>query len=352
MRTPRLTPRTLGARTAALAAVLAAAVCAAAGSLGASGAAGDCTPGSSWPAERGDLAGAVLGLLNEHRQSLGLRPLSGSSSLEASAAWKARHMAAYRYLGHDDPAPPVARGVSARLAACGYPVSSSGWGENVAAGYRTAASVMAGWLGSAGHRANIENPSFTVVGIGAAADASGAVYWVQDFGTAGGSGPPPGTTTTATTTTATTTTSTTTAAPPATTSSQTTTTAPGTGGAAPPTTTAAKPAAPAPAQRAAARTRRTLPVGRLVAAGRRPHAGRPFTARLQLGFAPRTRGGVGCRASIRGRTLRVVVNVARRGGAVCRWRVPAGTRGRVLFATVGIRAEGAKARRSLRLRVL
>src|SRR6202011_366502 len=100
-------------------------------------------------------------------------------------------MAFYNYFAHPDQAPPVARNVSDRLSACGYPASSSGWGENIAYGYSSADAVMTAWLNSPGHRANIENASFAVIGVGAAANAVGTLYWVQDFGTFDDSGAPP-----------------------------------------------------------------------------------------------------------------------------------------------------------------
>lgn len=149
---------------------------------------GDCSPGASWAANRSDLADAVIKLVNQHRASLGLRTLSVSPALTRSAVWKARHMATYRYMGHDDPAPPVARTVGQRIAACGY---SSSWGENIAEGFPTAASVVAGWLASPGHKANIENPSYTVTGSGAAVANGGITLWAQDFGATADSGTAP-----------------------------------------------------------------------------------------------------------------------------------------------------------------
>jgi uncharacterized protein YkwD len=63
---------------------------------------------------------------------------------------------------------------------CGYEGSS--WGENLALGYASPKAVVAGWLASAGHRANIENPGYTVTGVGVAASRSGRLYWTQSFG--------------------------------------------------------------------------------------------------------------------------------------------------------------------------
>ena len=150
---------------------------------------GDCTAGSDWGTPKQSLAPTVLSLVNAHRASLGLSQLRTSGTLTNAALWKARHMAKYGYFSHDDPAPPVARSAFQRIAACGYPGYSAG--ENIAAGYRSPASVMQAWIASPGHRANIEAPSWTVIGIGVAQSASGALYWVQDFGATDDSGVPP-----------------------------------------------------------------------------------------------------------------------------------------------------------------
>jgi uncharacterized protein YkwD len=158
-----------------LAALLCAAALAAPPAAGA--AAGGCTPADAWPAARSDLAAQVVVLVNAHRAQLGLEPLAISPTLTAAATWKARHMAAYDYMDHDDPAPPVARTAGQRIADCGYPQAA--WGENIAEGYKTAQAVVDGWLASPGHRANIEDPSFRATGVGA---AGSPLYWAQTFG--------------------------------------------------------------------------------------------------------------------------------------------------------------------------
>ena len=66
------------------------------------------------------------------------------------------------------------------IRASGYPYGY--WGENVAYGYATADSVMAAWMNSAGHRANILNPHYRDLGVGCAYSASRVPYWTQDFG--------------------------------------------------------------------------------------------------------------------------------------------------------------------------
>jgi uncharacterized protein YkwD len=61
-----------------------------------------------------------------------------------------------------------------RIARTGYEAGS--WGENVAAGYGSVDAVMAGWLGSDGHCANLMNPGFTEFGGGETER-----YWTQLF---------------------------------------------------------------------------------------------------------------------------------------------------------------------------
>ena len=158
---------------------------------GAGAVVGNCTTEASWGTLNGSFASEVLALVNQHRAGLGLTQLGALPSLTAAAEWKSMHMAGYGYMQHNDPAPPVARSVSDRLLACGYPATSSGWGENIAYGYATPAAVMNGWLNSPGHRANIENASYRSIGVGVARSSSGTYYWTQEFGTVTGGAPPP-----------------------------------------------------------------------------------------------------------------------------------------------------------------
>jgi uncharacterized protein YkwD len=168
---------------------LAVALFGAAGAAGGKTLAAECTAGSDWGQPRQNLTPAVADLVNAHRVTLGLRPLKISPTLTAAAVWKARHMARYGYFGHDDPAPPIARSAFDRIRACGYTGASAA--ENIAAGYRTPATVMQAWLLSPGHRANIEGTAWSVIGLGVAQAASGTLYWVQEFGSGDDSGVAP-----------------------------------------------------------------------------------------------------------------------------------------------------------------
>jgi hypothetical protein len=62
-----------------------------------------------------------------------------------------------------------------------FDVSYTRAGENIAWGHGTPASVVIGWMGSLGHRANILDPDFNRLGVGVHVDAAGRLCWVQLF---------------------------------------------------------------------------------------------------------------------------------------------------------------------------
>jgi hypothetical protein len=359
---------------------------------GATAALGDCSPGANWGTVRADLAAQVVAAVNQHRAGIGLGGLAESATLRAAAVWKARHMAAYGYMAHDDPAPPVARSVGDRVAACGY--TGGGWGENIAHGYPSTAAVMQGWLSSPGHKANIERASFRAIGVGVAAAANGTLYWAQVFGTVADSGVPP------------------TAPPPAPPPPAVTPPPPGPptpGPRAPaPTPAAPKPPAPAPKPPASApkapsptpaakppspapsaptpaakqpapaakqpapaakpqrarsrpRTRHTpeatvdatrisphlkvrrvplLEASRLLQWGGRPHGGRTFTGRLTITrTATKKRveaGEATCKAHTAGRRVWADVHRFANGFVVCKWQLPKIATGHRLIGTIRV----------------
>ena len=113
-------------------------------------------------------------MINAHRASIGKPALQRSQLIWDQANAHSRNMASGAVpFGHD--------GFSARIAAIRAALGSNGSGsENVAAGYTSAAAVVGGWLGSSGHRANIES-SATRTGISAVRSASGTWYYTQIF---------------------------------------------------------------------------------------------------------------------------------------------------------------------------
>lgn len=110
----------------------------------------------------------VFDQTNQERTSRGLPAFTYSEGIEASAQPWAEHMAATGQLDHN---PSYSSEIPA------------GWsraGENIAMGYPPDG-VVAGWMGSPGHRANILG-DYTHIGIGYAVAGDGTPYYVQTFG--------------------------------------------------------------------------------------------------------------------------------------------------------------------------
>lgn len=116
----------------------------------------------------------AIALTNQERVNAGLAPLNANGALNSAAASHSADQAARNQMTHTG-----SNGSNAgdRIRAAGY--SASTWGENVAAGYTSASSVVAGWMGSSGHRANILNPAFTQIGVASATSADGTRYWTM-----------------------------------------------------------------------------------------------------------------------------------------------------------------------------
>lgn len=70
-----------------------------------------------------------------------------------------------------------------RLTAAGY--TGSTWGENIAVGQANCEMVLAAWLTSPPHRANILNPAFRHIGIAMALGTNGVPYWTMDLSAGG-----------------------------------------------------------------------------------------------------------------------------------------------------------------------
>ncbi len=144
----------------------------------------DTTPAETPPdrqAARSQVS-KVLALTNSERARTGCTPLRINTRLAAAAQshtrWQVDH--GMSHTGEGGSAPWD------RASAAGYR-----WlrvGENVAAGYGTASAVMAGWMNSPGHRANILNCTFREIGIGLA-DGGGGPYWTQLFASPATAGP-------------------------------------------------------------------------------------------------------------------------------------------------------------------
>ncbi len=105
----------------------------------------------------------IVVLVNQARWDNGqLPPLKDCSLLDTSAGGHSADMADRDFFAHCDLDTHTLPWD--RMAAAGY---SRNWsGENIAAGYSTAADVMTGWMGSSGHRANILSANYREIGVG------------------------------------------------------------------------------------------------------------------------------------------------------------------------------------------
>jgi uncharacterized protein YkwD len=120
----------------------------------------------------------MLGQVNSQRAAAGVAPVALCPRLLLAAQLHSQDQAARNTMSHTG---SNGSSLTDRMAAIGY----TGWtalGENVAAGYGSVDSVMSGWMGSAGHRANILSANFTHVGFGRADGSRGTPYWTQNFG--------------------------------------------------------------------------------------------------------------------------------------------------------------------------
>ena len=121
----------------------------------------------------------VLRLVNAERAKAGCGALRSNGILLAVARAHSRDMGVKRYFDHTS---QDGRSPFDRMRAAGY--RGGLMGENIAAGQPTAAAVMKSWMNSPGHKANILNCGYKVIGIGVATVASSPfrIYWTQDFG--------------------------------------------------------------------------------------------------------------------------------------------------------------------------
>ncbi|MEU6218479.1 sigma-70 family RNA polymerase sigma factor [Streptomyces sp. NPDC047022] len=119
----------------------------------------------------------VIALVNKERATAGCAPVTANSRLRDAAQKHSDDMAARNFFDHTN---PDGAGPGDRINAAGYHWST--YGENIAMGQQTPASVMDSWMHSPGHRANILNCSFKELGVGVH-KGSGGPWWTQDFGT-------------------------------------------------------------------------------------------------------------------------------------------------------------------------
>lgn len=145
-----------------------------------------CSPRAEQPARVGlfeptPMAREVLSIVNRARSAprscgeqsfAAAAPLSLEARLTAAAQAHSADMEEHTYMSHvgSDGSSFIERAERS-----GYDWASLA--ENVAFGFTDAESVVAGWLSSPGHCANIMSDRVTELGVGVA-----GVYWTQLFG--------------------------------------------------------------------------------------------------------------------------------------------------------------------------
>jgi uncharacterized protein YkwD len=115
----------------------------------------------------------VVVLVNQARVDNGCATLRVDDKLTAAASAHSADMSSRDYFSHTTP-----EGVTfdKRIENAGFEQPGA---ENIAKGQQSADEVMAAWMKSKGHRANILNCQLTAIGVGLATDGW---YWTQDFG--------------------------------------------------------------------------------------------------------------------------------------------------------------------------
>jgi uncharacterized protein YkwD len=117
----------------------------------------------------------VVQLTNAQRVANHLKALTVDARLQQSAQGYASHLAADGAFSHTDGSV-----LSTRITATGYVFVYAG--ENLAMGQTSASSVVAAWMASPDHRANMLDPRFTQMGVGIAERSDGRLIWCIDFG--------------------------------------------------------------------------------------------------------------------------------------------------------------------------
>lgn len=116
-------------------------------------------------------AAEVVALVNKERAAAGLKPLTVHTNLSKMAKTKAIDMFKNKYFNHTSPTygSPFDMMDS-------FNITYRYAGENIAMGQRTAKEVVEDWMNSPGHKANILNANYNLIGVGY---YNG--YWVQEF---------------------------------------------------------------------------------------------------------------------------------------------------------------------------
>jgi uncharacterized protein YkwD len=121
----------------------------------------------------------VFSLINAERTKRGISPLVRDDRLDTAAQGHSNDMACNNFMSHTG---SDGSSVWDRMNEAGY--NWIGGAENIAGGYPTPSSVVAGWMNSDSHRGNILSPYLEDIGIAYAYESSAyyGYYWTTDFG--------------------------------------------------------------------------------------------------------------------------------------------------------------------------
>jgi uncharacterized protein YkwD len=126
------------------------------------------------PSEVQLLAAEVVRLANLERAAAGRSTLGIHPAVLAAAMAHSEDMAARGQMSHTG---SDGSDAGTRLTRAGFTWQT--WGENIAAGQRTAQEVVTAWMNSSGHRAIILGSAFTTIGVGVAIAPDGTRYWTM-----------------------------------------------------------------------------------------------------------------------------------------------------------------------------
>lgn len=131
------------------------------------------TVGPAAAVTSGEFQNDAVSATNAERTSRGIEAVSAHKCLQKYAVKQARKQAAQERMFHQNLTPIMKK--------CGM----NHVGENVAYGFDSGEEVVAAWMKSSGHRANILDSTFELIGLAARQSDDGTWYVSQVFGRKG-----------------------------------------------------------------------------------------------------------------------------------------------------------------------
>ena len=120
------------------------------------------------------LRDTMIRLINFERTIRNIPALSPNQYLEQAARNHAIYMAQIQVMTHQDFV------WAARIYETGY--TGNYVSQNIAKEYTDPSDVVSGWMGSAGHAANLLHTSANGIGVGCIIDSNGVYWWAEDMG--------------------------------------------------------------------------------------------------------------------------------------------------------------------------